>query len=117
MNRPTQPEVRPGVTIKATERHHSHHANPPGTYVIHSTGHVLDFVYIELVLQFLQQAEASQQTAPVPNPSPETDSQQSPGILVMVAQPPYRLSSEEASKLTIPAFCALWTVSCDMVPD
>lgn len=61
----------------------------------------------ELLLQLLQQAEASQQTAPGLD-------QQSPGILVMVAQPPYHLSLEEASKLTIPAFSALWTVSLDM---
>ena len=69
------------------------------------------FAQAERLLQFLQQAEASQQTAPAPDPPPEAGGQPPPGVLIMVAQPPYRMSLEEASKLTIPAFSALWTVS------
>ena len=64
-----------------------------------------------LLLQSLHRAEASRQTAPSLDPAPEADMQEPSGILIMVSRPPYRLTIEEASKLSIPAFSSLWTVS------
>lgn len=58
----------------------------------------------------LQEDDTSQQAAPGLN-LPEADAPNPRGILVLVSQPPYCLTVEEASKLTIPAFSALWTVS------
>lgn len=63
------------------------------------------------MLQSLHRAEASQQTAPSLDSALEADMQEPPGILIMVSKLPYRLTTEEASKLSMTAFSALWTVS------
>lgn len=64
-----------------------------------------------LLLQSLHQAEANPQTAPSLDNSPEADIPDPSAILIMVSQVPYCLTAEEASKLSIPAFSTLWTVS------
>lgn len=66
---------------------------------------------VSQALNGLQEADATQQAAPGLDHAPEVDVPDPPGIMVLVSQPPYCLTVEEASKLTIPAFSALWTVS------
>ena len=70
----------------------------------------------KLLLQLLRQAQEAQaaqqpESSPEPAQGPETEPKAAPEILISVAQPPYRLTAEAASKLTVRAFSALWTVS------
>lgn len=65
------------------------------------------------LLRQAQEAQAAQQPGSRHEPasSPEAEPKAAPEILISVAQPPYRLTAEEAGKLTVRAFSALWTVS------
>lgn len=116
VNRPIEAEVSFGVTVTVTVAQRS----------VYTIFRQLQYLCMKccqaltdsetiswyiLLLQSLQQAEAERQTAPSRDPSPEAGMQDPSAVLILVSQEPYCLTAEEASKLSIPAFSILWTVS------